>query len=49
MNHMQLMENAKIAIDKVFGDHSVPPSDTRESLQELMEEIEMKLETLKDA
>lgn len=49
MNHMQLMENAKIAIDKVFGDTSVPQSTTRESLEELRDEIEMKLESIGDS
>jgi hypothetical protein len=46
MDHMQLMENAKVAIDKVFGDTSVSQATTRDSLEELRDEIEMKLESI---
>lgn len=44
-NHEALVEEAKAAINKVFGDTSVGNSVTRESLDELAGEIE----TLQDA
>lgn len=46
MDHKELVEKAKEAIDSVFGDTSVSPEQTADSLQELVEEIEMKLSSL---
>lgn len=46
MSHSKLVEAAKVAINKVFSDTSVPRSKTEESLGELMEEIEGIVATL---
>ena len=43
---MQLKEAALEAIDKLFSDTSVEQSETREFMEEIIEEIELKLETL---
>lgn len=43
---MQLKEAALEAIDKLFSDTSVTQHETRELLEEIVEEIEMKLESL---
>ena len=44
--HLQLMENAKNAIDEMFQDTSVSRDDTQESLEELNEHIESLLDAL---
>jgi len=46
MNHKELLDDAKDAIDKLFSDQSVGRSTTRESLEELKDEIETKLDAL---
>lgn len=46
MDHEELVEEAKDAIGKVFGDLGVSRSVTRESLRDLVSEIETMLETL---
>ena len=43
---MNLMEKAKQAIDKVFSDTSVSVDETKDRLQELIEELQIKLESL---
>lgn len=48
MAHEDLVEKAKNAIDKVFGDKSVDRPTTRESLEELSSHIEAQLNTLDD-
>ncbi len=45
-NHLELMKNAKVAISKVFSDVSVDSITTKESLEELIEEIEIMLDTI---
>jgi hypothetical protein len=47
MDHDDLVEAAKEAINKVFGDKSVPVSTTREDLKDLIDEIEIMLDTIK--
>lgn len=44
--HGQLVERAQRAIEDVFSDTSVDRQTTRESLEELLEAIEMRLEAL---
>ena len=46
MTHEQLVTAAKTAIDRVFSDTTVSPEETRQSLEELQEEIAVKLSTL---
>lgn len=46
MSHDDLVEQAKDAINKVFGDTSVPRDQTRESLREIAGEIDIMLDTL---
>ena len=45
---MDVMDNAKQAIDKVFSDDSVSVATTRDRLETLREEIDDLLETLPD-
>lgn len=47
-HHLELVNEAKTAIDRVFADTSVDASITRESLQELAEDLEAKIETIED-
>ena len=47
MDHMELVHEAKAAIDRVFSDRSVSRLHTRDSLIELRDEIEIILDTLK--
>jgi hypothetical protein len=44
--HEQLVEAAKKAINAVFSDDSVDQDTTRESLQELLDELELLQEAL---
>ena len=44
--HEKLVEEAKEAIQNLFGDTSVPQSTTRASLKDLIDEIKMMIETL---
>jgi hypothetical protein len=46
--HEELLEDAKKAADKVFGDTSVSRSKTKESLNDLVSHIEDMLVTLKN-
>jgi hypothetical protein len=46
LNHESLVEVAKEAINAVFSDTSVSNSQTRESLLELIEEINSALEAM---
>jgi hypothetical protein len=46
MSHDELMGDARDAIEKLFGDTSVAPEQTRESLEELRHEIDGKLEAI---
>jgi hypothetical protein len=48
MRHEELVNEAKEAINRVFGDTSVDRSTTKEDLKDLVDEIEVMLETLKD-
>lgn len=43
---LQLKEDALEAIDKLFRDTSVTQAQTRELLEEIVEEIELKISTL---
>jgi hypothetical protein len=45
-HHQTLLAAAKVAIDKVFNDKSVDQSTTKESLDELVGEIEVMLDSL---
>ena len=49
MNHEELVEEAKKAINRVFGDTTVDRQTTKEDLKDLVDEIEIMLETLEDA
>lgn len=48
MSHSKLVQQAKDAINKVFSDTSVPRSQTEESLNELIDEIDGMVATLDD-
>lgn len=45
--HEKLVEAAREAIEKVFSDTSVSPEKTDESLRELAEEIDFKLNAIR--
>lgn len=47
-HHLALVSEAKTAIDRVFADTTVDSATTRESLQELVEDLESKIETIED-
>lgn len=49
MKHIELIETAKEAIKAVFADTSVPSSQTKESLEELRDEIDMLIDTVNDS
>lgn len=46
MNHIELVESAKEAIDKVYSDTSVDKETTIDSLKELQDAIDEKLDVL---
>ena len=46
LSHIELVNEAKEAINKVFGDSSVDKETTRESLEELRELIDENLDAL---
>jgi len=48
MNHLELMLNAKVAINKVFSDTSVDLQTTKDSMEELLEIIETNIEALEE-
>ena len=48
MNHLELMLEAKAAIDKVFSDTSVDQQTTKDSMEELSELIETNIEAIED-
>ena len=48
MDHMQKLEDVKVAIDRVFHDTSVDPEITRGSLEELKEQIHTLINALDD-
>jgi hypothetical protein len=45
-HHLQLVSDAKRAIDRVFGDTSVDRGTTRASLKEIRDEVDVKLDSL---
>ena len=47
MSNDELLEKAKEAISKLFGDMSVSPNTTRENLNELIDDIEIMLDALR--
>ena len=49
MDHDLLVYPAKKAINAVYGDTSVSRSETKRSLKDIADEIEILLETLADA
>ena len=48
MHHLQLLEDAKVAIKRVFGDTSVSKGEIIDSLEELAEDLDNRIECLKD-
>lgn len=48
MDHIQLFQFAKSAIDKVFSDRSVSREETKTSLIGLRDEIDVMLDTLEE-
>lgn len=48
MEHLQLIEKAKVAIERLFSDTSVSKRETVDSLEELTEDLEVRIECLKD-
>ena len=46
--HEQLKNAVSEALDSLYGDTSVPRSTTKNSLEELREDIDLLLETLDD-
>ena len=48
-HHEVLLEKAKDAIEKVFSDTSVSAETTRNDLEELSEDIELKIQSICDS
>lgn len=48
MSNEELLEKAKEAINELFGDMSVSQKTTRENLEELIGDIEIMIDGLKD-
>ena len=48
MDHIELVHNAKAAITIVFSDTSVERKDALESLKEILEDIEVLIDTLEE-
>jgi len=48
MDHDELLEAAKKAATALFSDQSVSRSQTRDSLRDLRDEIDVMLDTLRD-
>ena len=48
MDHMEILHKAKVAVNKVCGDMSVPKQDTIDSLNEILEMIEPAIECLEE-
>jgi polyhydroxyalkanoate synthesis regulator phasin len=48
MEHSQLIEEAKAAIERVFSDTSVSKRETVDSLEELINDMESRIECLED-
>ena len=48
MDHIELIHNAKTAIDKVFSDDSISKEETLESLEEIADELESYIVTLEN-
>jgi len=46
VRHLQLIDDAREAIDKVYNDTTVSTRDTKISLEELIEDIEIKMNKL---
>ena len=46
MEHQELLEKAKEAVGKVFSDSSVSWRETKKSLKEITDEIDLYLDTL---
>jgi len=46
-NHEDLCKEAKDAVNKVFSDQSVSRSETKSSLQDIRDEIDVLLDTLR--
>lgn len=46
--HDELVKKAEKAIDNLFSDTSVSREQTRESLEEIIDAIQMKIDSLKD-
>ena len=46
LDHDELVEAAKQAINAVFGDRSVDPKQTKESLKDLKDEIDILVDAL---
>ncbi len=46
--HDELLAKAIKAVENLFSDTSVSRKKTRESMEEVIEEIQMKIESLKD-
>ena len=49
MDHLQLVSEAKSAVDRVNGDTSVDQATTLESLQEIRGELDAQIEALQDS
>jgi hypothetical protein len=47
-SHDDLVEKAKEAVNRVFGDRSVSRTETKESLGDIVSDIEIMLDTLED-
>lgn len=48
MSHCDLLHDIAATIDDLFADTSVPRAATRESLEEIQDQIESMLETLRN-
>lgn len=48
MDHDELVEEAKQAVNKVFGDTSVSRAEVRASLKDIIGDIEVILDTMND-
>ena len=47
-DHMELIHNAKVAIERIYSDTVVTREETIDSLYEIMEDIDQRITTLQE-
>lgn len=48
-NHSQILEACKVAVGELYADKSVSPRETKDSLEEIKQEIDGYLESLAES